>query len=117
MRLACETVVNDILPAVRSLMAKELHDKGYSQTEIAELLDLTQPAVSQYLSAARGAEVRRIERDDAAYEAVTDLVEELVTGGDADSYSQQFCEVCRVIQEHGLFEDRFDEDAAHLCVD
>ncbi|MDY6774459.1 MAG: transcriptional regulator [Candidatus Nanohaloarchaea archaeon] len=116
MRLLCETVVRDILPAVRSLVAKELHDQGYSQTEIAELLDLTQPAVSQYLTAARGKEVQRIEKDPEAYSQVEDLVDVLVDGSE-DQVTEEFCEACITIRENGIFEKGFEgsEEMDALC--
>ncbi|MDY6769856.1 MAG: helix-turn-helix domain-containing protein [Candidatus Nanohaloarchaea archaeon] len=117
MRLLCETVVNDILPAVRALIAKELEERGYSQTEIAELLDITQPAVSQYLTAARGREVQRIEQHDAAYTQVQDLIDRIVADAPDEELSRAFCDTCLSIRESGLFDAAFDgsEDMDAAC--
>ncbi len=117
MRLLCETVVKDILPAVRSLIAKDLQEKGYTQTEIADLLGLTQPAVSQYLSAARGAKVQRIEQDPEASDAVADLVEMLLADTDDGDLSSKFCEVCASIRDRGLVDASFEnsEDLQGMC--
>lgn len=117
MRLLCETVVRDILPAVRSLTAKELKEDGYNQTEIAETLEITQPAVSQYLSAARGKKVQRIEQDEEAYRKVQDLVEMLRDGASDQEVSEELCEVCLQIRQKGLFDEGFEgsEDLDSMC--
>lgn len=54
MRPPCEIVVWYVIPSIRSELAKELLNLGMKQKEISELLDITQPAVSQYLSDKRG---------------------------------------------------------------
>jgi predicted fused transcriptional regulator/phosphomethylpyrimidine kinase/predicted transcriptional regulator len=50
MRPPCEIVQRDFLRVVRTFVARSLRDEGYSQTEIASKMDLTQAAVSKYLS-------------------------------------------------------------------
>jgi hypothetical protein len=50
MRPPCELVIRDFLPAVRAGTAKALRERGLSQSEIANGLDITQAAVSKYLS-------------------------------------------------------------------
>ncbi|MDY6770837.1 MAG: helix-turn-helix domain-containing protein [Candidatus Nanohaloarchaea archaeon] len=59
-----EPIINEVLPALRSFVAQELDSRGYSQDEIAELLEVTQPAVSQYLNEQRGAAFDAIREDD-----------------------------------------------------
>ena len=54
MRPPCEIVVWYVIPSIRSELAKELLNLGMKQKEISELLDITQPAVSQYISVKRG---------------------------------------------------------------
>jgi len=53
-RPPCEIVVWYVIPAIMSELAKELLKRGMKQKEISELLDITQPAVSQYVSDKRG---------------------------------------------------------------
>ncbi|MFW9974861.1 MAG: thiamine-phosphate synthase family protein [Candidatus Thorarchaeota archaeon] len=50
MKPPCEIVQRDLLRAVRASVARLLKDEGFSQTEIAANMDLTQAAVSKYLS-------------------------------------------------------------------
>ncbi|MEM3391769.1 MAG: helix-turn-helix domain-containing protein [Archaeoglobaceae archaeon] len=47
-------MVKYILPAIRAMVAKELIERGYKIKEVAEMLGLTQAAVSQYLASKRG---------------------------------------------------------------
>ena len=49
LRLPSEVVVERFLPTARAMLATELHDRGFTQTEIADRLGLTQAAVSKYL--------------------------------------------------------------------
>ena len=46
-----------LIPAIRRELAKILLDKGKNQKEIAEILNLTESAVSQYLKGKRGGEL------------------------------------------------------------
>lgn len=101
MRLFCETVVNEVLPAVRSIVARELADRGHTQTEIADMMGVTQPAVSQYLSSTRGSRVQRIK--DGGVNAELDA---LVTGllerqGDAEC-ARRLWNVCETVVENGV---------------
>ncbi len=50
MRPPCELVQREFLPALRAKVARELKEIGLSQNEIADKMDLTQAAVSKYLS-------------------------------------------------------------------
>lgn len=111
MRLPCEQVVNDILPAVRSLVAKDLRDKGYSQTEIADLLNLTQPAVSQYLSASRGKQIQRIQENPVVRDQIEDLVDAILNRADDDELSQMLHDICvDILNEH----ERCTDACTHL---
>jgi len=46
----CENASRYVLPALRANIAKLLLNKKYTQKEIANILGVTQPAVSKYLS-------------------------------------------------------------------
>ena len=55
MKTVCEIVAQDILPILRAAIAKELISSyNLNQGEAAKLLDVSQPAVSQYLRQLRG---------------------------------------------------------------
>ena len=55
MKLDCEIISQEFLPVLRAAMAKELASMGMSQKEVADVLGISQPAVSQYLRDIRGA--------------------------------------------------------------
>ncbi|MFB6294654.1 MAG: transcriptional regulator, partial [Candidatus Nanohaloarchaea archaeon] len=98
------------------LVAKELQEEGYSQTEIADTLDLTQPAVSQYLNAARGRKVQRIEESPELYTAVQDLVDLLESDAPAEDVSKALCDTCLQIRASGVFDDTADHGSADTCL-
>ncbi|XVH30554.1 thiamine-phosphate synthase family protein [Haloferacaceae archaeon DSL9] len=79
MKFIEEIVVEEFLPTLRSMLAEELRDRGFTQREVADALGISQSAVSKY---AHG-DVRRHERV-VADERVEDLVgrigEGLATG-------------------------------------
>lgn len=49
-----EIIYWEILPALRKELVVELRELGLKQKEIAEILDVTPSAISQYLKAKRG---------------------------------------------------------------
>jgi len=55
MKLPCEIAVWYCVPMIKSELAKELvKNRGMKQGQVAELLGVTQAAVSQYVSKRRG---------------------------------------------------------------
>ena len=58
MKPPCEMVVWYIIPAIRSELAKDLLKLGMKQKKISELMDITQPAVSQYITDKRGSGIK-----------------------------------------------------------
>ncbi len=60
-----------ILPAIRSALCKELSEK-LSQKQIAALLGITEPAVSQYIKGKRGTKVKFNEQIKNEIKAIAD---------------------------------------------
>lgn len=54
MKSVFEIVSQEVLPTLRSLVAKNLMDNGFSQKQVADRLGLSQPAISQYKRDLRG---------------------------------------------------------------
>jgi predicted fused transcriptional regulator/phosphomethylpyrimidine kinase/predicted transcriptional regulator len=48
MKFIEEIVVDEFLPTVRSMLAADLRDRGFTQREVADALDISQSAVSKY---------------------------------------------------------------------
>jgi len=79
MRFVEELVVDEFLPTFRSLLAEALRERGLTQSEVANLLGISQSAVSKY---AHG-EVQRNGRllaDDRLRELVEELADGLASG-------------------------------------
>ena len=79
MKFVEELVVEEFLPTFRSLLAEELRERGHTQSEVADLLGISQSAVSKYVHG----DVARNERllnDDRVRNLVTRLGEGLTEG-------------------------------------
>ena len=58
MKAPCEIVVWYVIPAIMSELAKELLNLGMKQKDVSEIMNITQPAVSQYITGKRGSGVK-----------------------------------------------------------
>ena len=103
MLLPCEVAVKSVIPAIRSAIARELTESyGLKQKDVAELLGVTQTAVSKYTSHCRGAifEVSEVE----GVQPVLKKTVLLLAKGEIDKYelAEMLCRVCGLIRQSGL---------------
>ena len=123
MLVPCEIAVKCALPAVRAMIAKELVTKhNLKQAEAAELLGVSQPAISLYSRKIRGNAIN-LEKD----QDVKTLIEKLSNIIAEKNLSHKefivrFCEICRTIRAKGLlckmhknFEPSIDINDCELC--
>ena len=113
-RPACEIMVNKILPRLRGEIAKILSSKyGMRQTDIAEILGLTQASVSQYLSSNRGQDKLLHEMfpeiEEYASEAAKRIVEGIVKLKKKFRSQGILCKVCSDIRVDDKFSAYLDE--------
>ncbi len=94
MRLDCEIISQDYLPVLRSAIAKELAGLGMNQKEVADILGISQPAVSQYLRDLRGAKNNFV--------------------ADQEIFSR-LKDVCGKIKEKGIAEAELKLEMYNLC--
>jgi len=75
MKFVEEIVVEEFLPTFRSLLAEALRERGRTQNEVAELLGISQSAVSKYVHG-------EVERNDRLVESdrLRELIERLADG-------------------------------------
>jgi predicted transcriptional regulator len=99
-KLPCQEVVWDLLPAIRAALAAALVRKGHSQLQAARLLETAPAAISQYLSGKRG---YRIEFDDDVRAEIEQAADELARG-DAGAVPARLCAICRSIRERATAE-------------
>mgnify|MGYP003303034494 CR=1 FL=1 len=75
MKPPCEVVVWYVIPAIRSELAKELLNLGMRQKDVSELMDITQPAVSQYITDKRGSGIKL---DDNVRKMINAVLDKLI---------------------------------------
>jgi len=96
MKPPCEMVVWYIIPAIRSELAKDLLKLGMKQKTISELMDITQPAVSQYLTDKRGS---GIEFKDDVKELIQEFANDLNEGTATKvDIIPRTCHICKRIK-------------------
>lgn len=101
MKPFCEVIVTSILPAIRSIITKELlTEYNLTQKEASNLLGLTQPAISQYNRESRGYKVKLLEKQPKIMEMIDDLTKNINSGRlNARQLQAEFCKVCKKIRE------------------
>ena len=103
MLLPCEVGVKTILPAVKAMMARSIIEKhGLKEKETAELLGLSQSAVSRYMNRGRG---NLIEIENTV--EVQLLIDQMVSFLVREPHKKRevmelFCQTCKTIREKGL---------------
>ena len=114
MKPPCEIVVWYVIPAIRSELAKELLNLGMKQKDVSELMDITQPAVSQYITDKRGSGIKL---DDEVRQMVKDFAKELYDGtADKSELIGRVCIICKkvdtadVINQLGLDKSKLNDD-------
>ena len=103
MVLPCEVAVKSVVPAIRSAMARQLtQSHGLKQREVAQLLGVTQTAVSKYTSHTRGT-VLEVEKVEDAQLVLKETVASLANG-EMTKYelSAKLCVICDIIRQKGL---------------
>jgi predicted transcriptional regulator len=99
MLLPCEVAVKSLIPAIRSAIARELiHSYGMKQKEVANLLGVTQTAISKYTRNVRGI-VFRVEDVEEIKPRLQHIVTSLANG-DASKYElpKMVCGVCEALR-------------------
>ncbi|MFB6120937.1 MAG: thiamine-phosphate synthase family protein [Halobacteriaceae archaeon] len=107
LQLPSEIVAERFVPAVRSMLAVALADRGFAQRAVADRLGVSQAAVSKYLSEGPAGDPRL--RED---ERMQDTVERIADGfadGTMDEY-EALAELLALVRE---FEDRGPICAIH----
>jgi|APHM01.1.fsa_nt_gi Predicted transcriptional regulator len=109
MRFEVEVVCEELLPAVRRMMAQTLYDDyGLSQIEIADKMDSTQPSVSNYLGGSRGKKdiIESISSDPQIGVLIDDAASKAAKDED---YSQEISKIIESVRDKGLAQERFSK--------
>ena len=99
----CEVAVKTVSPAIRALLAKNLLiQRGLKQTKVAEILGITQSAVSKYSKNVRGTTVQ-IDGNPEVHAVVSQMANLLVTQPTQQTEVMRlFCQACKIIRSNGL---------------
>jgi len=98
----CEVAVKCALPSVRAMVASELMGKhSLNQVQTAELLGVSQPAISLYQKKLRGNSLDLWNDADIAA-SVAKQAEFLVNGGgESKNTLAWFCGICKTLRARG----------------
>jgi len=110
-------VVQYILPALRTAIAKELIEKhGLRNTEVAEKMNVTPAAITQYLNKSRGESASMmIEGSDRVMNMVSEITHDLAQGvSPADMLLLKLCLACNAVRSEGLICDLHKEEMPSL---
>ncbi len=101
MKTHCERVSQNILPAVRALLAMELIEKHkMTQGKVALKLGVSQAAVSQYTRAIRGGKTRALLNNHDTKKFIKILAGRISSGEiDHSNGAEEMCGICRLVRE------------------
>jgi predicted transcriptional regulator len=123
MSVPCEVAVKCVLPVVRAMIAKELIEKHrMKQAQTAELLRVSQPAISLYCRKLRGKAID-LEQDHDVTNLIHKVTETLAKNKLTHrELVQAYCNICRTVRAKGLlcqmhrrFDTAVDPEKCELC--
>jgi len=108
MKFPCELVVWKLLPAIRAKLALELKKSGLPQKKIADILNVTEAAVSQYLSKKRASEFKIDQKLDKDFGKAADRIQK---DSDVFTIMKEACGLCKEIRKGKFMCDLHRENA------
>jgi uncharacterized protein len=101
--LPCEVGVKTVLPAVKAIMARSIVEKhGLNEKQTADILGLSQSAVSRYIGRERG-NILNIEGTTEVIALIDQMITHLIKQPDNKTeILKLFCQTCQTIREKGL---------------
>jgi predicted transcriptional regulator len=99
----CEVAVKTISPAIRALLAKTLLEKHeMKETQVAEMLGVTQSAISKYSKIVRGTTIP-LENIPEVQTIANQMITLLLTNPtEQTELMKLFCQACMIIRGKGL---------------
>jgi predicted transcriptional regulator len=105
MKPLCEIVSGQVLPTIRAMVVKDLIKRyELSQVEVAKKLGITQPAVSQYISALRGKGGLEKKLMKVIGKEIRDLSDDVASGRLSQAeVIKRYCAICSLMKKKGIF--------------
>ncbi len=104
MKPHCMVVVQNVLPAVRLLIMKDLIEKhNMRKIDVSRKMELTPAAITQYLKGKRGgAAIDDISQSKKTMKIITEIAETLARNDTPmDSIIEKLCIACNTIRSEG----------------
>ena len=103
MLLPCEVGVQTVLPAIKALMARTIIEKhGMKEKQAAEILGLSQSAISRYTTKDRG-NIITIENVPEVQTLIDQMINLLLyRAHQKNEILELVCQTCKIIREKGL---------------
>jgi predicted transcriptional regulator len=123
--LPCEIAVKSAIPAIRAAMAKKLVETHQlKQNQVAEILGISQSAVSKYTRQVRG-HVLKIENIEELQPLIDRTVNLLVNEDPKRAeFLKLFCQMCTMIRSKGLMcpfcqkaDSKIEKEQCNFCLD
>jgi predicted transcriptional regulator len=101
--LPCEIAVKSVIPAIKATLAEKLVETyGLKQDQVAEILGISQSAVSKYTRQVRG-HVIKIDNIEEIQPLINRIVNLLVNGTlERAEFLRLFCQICIIVRKKGL---------------
>jgi len=102
--LPCEVGVQTVLPAIRALMARTILEKhGMKEKQVAEILGLSQSAISRYTTKNRG-NIITLENVPEVQTLIDQMINLLLSEKPHQTTEilELLCQTCKTIREKGL---------------
>jgi predicted transcriptional regulator len=101
--LPCEIAVKSVIPAIKATLAKELVEVySLKQNQVAEILGISQSAVSKYTRQVRGHMIK-IDNIEEIQPLINEMMSLLVNGTpERAEFLRLFCQTCTRIRKKGL---------------
>jgi predicted transcriptional regulator len=116
--LPCEVAVKSVIPAVKALIAQELvTEHGLKQDQVAEILGISQSAVSKYSRKIRGHAVR-IDDMEEIQPLVGNMIDLLMNGTyQRSEFLQLFCQACIAVRKTSVMCDFCRKSSPNLKIE
>ena len=104
--LPCEVAVKSVIPAIKALVAQELvTEHRLKQNQVAEILGISQSAVSKYSRKIRGYVVR-IDDIEEIQPLVANMIDLVMNGNyQRSEFLQLFCQACIEVRKTSIMCD------------
>jgi predicted transcriptional regulator len=115
MKTTCEIMVQKVLPAIRAEISRSMiFEHGCTQQGVADILELSRAAVSQYVSEKRGAEV---DFSEETQNEIRKFALALLKGKfSSQEKAKGMCDICCFVQKSGwLYKNAPEAKACILC--